>query len=338
MAVGSSGSANITRLDRPSDRHRTGRRISRWVGCSAPRLPPPDSCVAAPFAARDPISVIGTFASAPALDRRTIADPDLLRYRDRACMRILQRCDVATTAQLTTLVNRRRQTAQERQSALYNLGYLDRAILPPTTRGGSPLAFRVSPKGRRRMRYASLHPIPFRHPAPALAQRRGDRCAASSARRAATDSRLVQRWLPESMAAGLLPLTASTPTAWSRCSRQPRGRPSSASRSTRRPSMLVARLAAHCERWALIGDRTAATAPVRRAADDRFVAQARVLHPGLPEEEIAKRASSLRSAHTIRAARVRWRGQTAARAAETTSAREEEAGQPEASRRSSVDR
>jgi hypothetical protein len=100
--------------------------------------------------------VIGTFASAPALDRRVIVDPGLLRYRDRACLRILYRCDVATTSQLTTLVYRRRQTAQERLSVLYELGYLDRAVLPPRSRGGSPLAFRVSAKGRRRLGYESL--------------------------------------------------------------------------------------------------------------------------------------------------------------------------------------
>jgi hypothetical protein len=100
--------------------------------------------------------MIGTFASAPALDRRVVVDPGLLRYRDRACLRILYRCDVATTAQLTTLVYRRRQTAQERLSAMYDLGYLDRAVLPPLTRGGSPLAFRVSAKGRRRLGYDAL--------------------------------------------------------------------------------------------------------------------------------------------------------------------------------------
>jgi hypothetical protein len=100
--------------------------------------------------------MIGTFTLAPAIDRRVIVDPGLLRYRDRACLRILYRCDVATTGQLTTLVYRRRQTAQERLSALYRVGYLDRAVLPPITRGGSPLAFRVSAKGRRRLGYGSL--------------------------------------------------------------------------------------------------------------------------------------------------------------------------------------
>jgi hypothetical protein len=100
--------------------------------------------------------MIGAFTSAAALDRRMPLDPGLLRYRDRACLRLLYRCDVATTAQLTALVYRRRQTAQERLSALYRLGYLDRAVLPPSTRGGAPLAFRVSAKARRRLGYLSL--------------------------------------------------------------------------------------------------------------------------------------------------------------------------------------
>lgn len=67
----------------------------------------------------------------------------------------------------------------------------------------------------------------------------------------------------------------------------------------------LARLAAH-ERWARVGDRTAATAAARKAADDRFIAQARRLHPGLAELEIRRRAENLRSAHAIRAARARW--------------------------------
>jgi hypothetical protein len=67
----------------------------------------------------------------------------------------------------------------------------------------------------------------------------------------------------------------------------------------------LARLAAH-DRWARVDDRSAATAAARAAADDRFVAEARRYHPGLPEDEILKRAANLRSAHAIRAARARW--------------------------------
>ena len=67
----------------------------------------------------------------------------------------------------------------------------------------------------------------------------------------------------------------------------------------------LARLAAH-ERWARVQDRSAATAPARAAADDRFIAEARRVHQGLAEEEIRRRASNLRSAHAVRAALARW--------------------------------
>ena len=67
----------------------------------------------------------------------------------------------------------------------------------------------------------------------------------------------------------------------------------------------AARLAAH-ERWARVTDRSAATAPGRAAADDRFLRQARELHPDGDDELIRKAAENLRSAHAIRAARARW--------------------------------
>jgi hypothetical protein len=148
--------------------------------------------------------MIGTFASAPALDRRVVVDPGLLRYRDRACLRILYRCDVATTAQLTTLVYRRRQTAQERLSALYHVGYPDRAVLPPSTRGGSPLAFRVSAKGRRRLGYDSLTRFragtQLRHSLNVVETV----CALVRATPPSGEP-LVQTWYSEYMASGLLP-------------------------------------------------------------------------------------------------------------------------------------
>jgi hypothetical protein len=148
--------------------------------------------------------MIGTFASAPALDRRIIVDPGLLRYRDRACLRILYRCDVATTAQLTTLVYRRRQTAQVRLSALYHVGYLDRAVLPPSTRGGAPLAFRVSAKARRRLGYLSLTRFragtQLRHSLNVIETV----CALVRATPSHREP-LVQLWYPEYLAADLLP-------------------------------------------------------------------------------------------------------------------------------------
>jgi Replication-relaxation len=148
--------------------------------------------------------MIGTFASAPALDRRIIVDPGLLPYRDRACLRILYRADVATTAQLTTLVYRRRQTAQERLSALYRVGYLDRAVLPPLARGGAPLAFRVSAQARRRLGYLSLTRFragtQLRHSLNVVESV----CALVRAT-APSDEPLAQLWYPEYNASDLLP-------------------------------------------------------------------------------------------------------------------------------------
>jgi Replication-relaxation len=148
--------------------------------------------------------MIGAFASAVALDRRTAMDPGLLRDRDRACLRLLYRCDVATTAQLTTLVYRRRQTAQERLAALYSVGYLDRAVLPPSTRGGAPLAFRVSAKARRRLGYLSLTRFragtQLRHSLNVVETV----CALVRATPPSGEP-LVQLWCPEYLAADLLP-------------------------------------------------------------------------------------------------------------------------------------
>jgi hypothetical protein len=148
--------------------------------------------------------MIGTFASAPALDRRIIVDPGLLPYRDRACLRILYRCDVATTSQLTTLIYRRRQTAQERLSALYHVGYLDRAVLPPSTRGGAPLAFRVSAKARRRLGYLSVTRFragtQLRHSLNVV-----ETICALVRATPPSDEPLVQLWYPEYNASDLLP-------------------------------------------------------------------------------------------------------------------------------------
>lgn len=62
-----------------------------------------------------------------------------------------------------------------------------------------------------------------------------------------------------------------------------------------------AKIAAHT-RWAGTDDRTAATAPARAGLRDRFVKQARKLHPDLSEQEIAARAESLRRAFYLKLA------------------------------------
>lgn len=174
------------------------------MGSSAPRTMPPNTCRGAALDAEDRLLMIGAFASAPALDRRVIVDPGLLRYRDRACLRILYRCDVASTTQLTTLVYRRRQTAQERLSALYDLGYLDRAVLRPLTRGGSHLAFRVSAKGRRRLHHDSLTRLragtQLRHSLNVV-----ETVCALVRASSPTEEPLVQVWFTDYMASDVLP-------------------------------------------------------------------------------------------------------------------------------------
>ncbi len=152
--------------------------------------------------------MIGAFTAAPAPPRRVIVDPGFLSYRDRAALRILYRADVATTAQLTTLVYNRRQTAQERLSALYRAGYLERAILPPSSRGGAPHAFRVSPRGRHRLGYDPLTRsragTQLRHSLNGVETV----CALVNASRGDGSSEpLVQAWLTEDMAHDLLPKT-----------------------------------------------------------------------------------------------------------------------------------
>lgn len=63
---------------------------------------------------------------------------------------------------------------------------------------------------------------------------------------------------------------------------------------------LIARIAS-AERWAHTGDRQAATAPARKAFDDRFE---KAVDPDgvLPPAERARRASSARSAYFTRLA------------------------------------
>lgn len=83
--------------------------------------------------------------------RRAI-DVGLLPVVDRACLRLLGRCEAATPEQLARLVYRSRRTAQKRLRRLWQLGLVERALLPPA-RGGMPVAYRVSVRGRERLGY-----------------------------------------------------------------------------------------------------------------------------------------------------------------------------------------
>jgi hypothetical protein len=71
---------------------------------------------------------------------------------DRACLRLLGRCEAATPEQLARLVYRSRRTAQKRLRRLWQLGLVERAHLPPA-HGGAPVAYRVSVRGRERLGY-----------------------------------------------------------------------------------------------------------------------------------------------------------------------------------------
>ncbi len=151
--------------------------------------------------------MIGAFVSAPPPDRRVIVDPALLPYRDRACLRILYRADVATTAQLVTLVYHRRQTAQERLAAMHAIGLLDRAVLAPISRGGAPIAFRVSAKADD-VSAMTRSPAPEPAPSSVIPSTSSRPSAPSSAPIGATSpGPLVQVWLSEPMATDLLPHT-----------------------------------------------------------------------------------------------------------------------------------
>ena len=79
-------------------------------------------------------------------------DVGLLPVVDRACLRLLGRCEAATPEQLAQLVYRSRRTAQKRLRRLWQLGLVERALLPPA-HGGAPVAYRVSVRGRERLGY-----------------------------------------------------------------------------------------------------------------------------------------------------------------------------------------
>lgn len=86
-----------------------------------------------------------TASNADALDIR------LLRYRDRAVVRILDRAEAATPRQLATLAYDNLRTAQERLLVLWRAGLLERASIPPPARGGVELAYRLSRRAQRRL-------------------------------------------------------------------------------------------------------------------------------------------------------------------------------------------
>ena len=131
-------------------------------------------------------------------------DPGHLPLRDRAVLRILNRCGTATVAQLTDLAYRNRRLAQARLRRLWEWGYLERTTLPPTgIRGGAPLAYRLAPAATRRLGYRRG---PWR--GPGYLAHTLDAVTAVCALVAATDPEADPRvllWLPESIATDVLP-------------------------------------------------------------------------------------------------------------------------------------
>ena len=88
------------------------------------------------------------FRTATPADKRDIR---LLRHRDRAVLRILDRAEAATPRQLAILVYGNLRVAQERLASLYESGLLERTTLPPPHRGGAELAYRLSRRTRYRL-------------------------------------------------------------------------------------------------------------------------------------------------------------------------------------------
>jgi len=120
----------------------------------------------------------------------TRVDVSLLSLTDRACLRLLEYSRVCTASQLAALIYPSVRTALRRTRKLAQSNLVTRESLPPD-RGGIPLAYRLSPSGRRRIHlnaYKSPGLITTRHSLD------GVEFVASLV---AYDPGLVQLWWPE---------------------------------------------------------------------------------------------------------------------------------------------
>ncbi|MDQ3691865.1 MAG: replication-relaxation family protein [Chloroflexota bacterium] len=81
-------------------------------------------------------------------------DIGLLNLADRAGLRLLYRCELATGLQLTSLVYTSRRTALRHLRRLWQLGLVERTPLPPN-RGGVPVAYRLTRRGMQRLGYST---------------------------------------------------------------------------------------------------------------------------------------------------------------------------------------
>lgn len=130
------------------------------------------------------------FRPSPERARIGRLDLGLLDIRDRACLRLLRRIEVATPDQLAILIYPSRRTAFRHLRRLWQLGLLERAPLPPI-RGGIPVAYRLTRRGMNRLGYTDRRTGGLAHLTHAL-----DTVTAVCALVPA-----VQLWLPESTAA-----------------------------------------------------------------------------------------------------------------------------------------
>ncbi len=127
-------------------------------------------------------------------------DVGLLDVRDRACLRLLRRVDVATPDQLAVLVYPSRRTAFRRLRRLWQAGLLERAPLPPH-RGGVPIAYRLTRRGMSRLGYPDRRTGGLAHLRHALDTVAAVCALARLAPSPSGELLPVQLWLPESIAA-----------------------------------------------------------------------------------------------------------------------------------------
>jgi hypothetical protein len=121
-------------------------------------------------------------------------DIGLLDVRDRACLRLLNRVEVATPSQLAVVIYPSRRTSFRHLRRLWELGLVERAPILPI-RGGVPVAYRLSRRGMNRLGYTDRRLGGVAHLRHALD------VVASVCALVRADSDLVQAWLPESIAA-----------------------------------------------------------------------------------------------------------------------------------------
>jgi hypothetical protein len=127
-------------------------------------------------------------------------DIGLLDVRDRACLRLLNRVEVATPSQLAVLIYPSRRTSFRHLRRLWHLGLVERAPILPI-RGGVPVAYRLSHRGMNRLGHTDRRSGGVAHLRHALDG------VASVCALVRADPDLVQAWLPETIAtdAGLVP-------------------------------------------------------------------------------------------------------------------------------------